>query len=141
MDVEELLVACIANGSVPFHHAVDAFVSQLLHEVGYSPRPTDGVLFGREAIEAGRAIGVGFVVMIDTQLFQPLHVEFVLDAARRGLASGFVHFGSRDPRDVPHSDTAHLKLLMRMLTAEKIEFPWIERFSRDADRWHHELDE
>jgi hypothetical protein len=138
VDVEQELVDCIARGSRPFHDAVDAFVGQLLSEVGYSHRPTDGVLFEWKSIEHGRAAGTGIIVMIDHQQVQPLRVEFVLDATSGGLASGFVHFGSTDVPDAPYGSHAHRELVKQMLADPTVEFPWIERFYRDSDGWHRE---
>ena len=135
MDVEQRLLETVVRKSPDFAEAVDALVGQLLAEVGYRDRPTDGVLLSWEEVHDDAAFGFGFVVMIEGQLVEPLRVQLRLNPARCGLASGLVQFGSRDHGAVTYGGSEHHRMARQILGNRSVEFAWREQFHRGPDGW------
>lgn len=138
MDTERNLIECIRQGSVDFPDALDAFVGQLLTEVGYAPRPTDGVILSRQVVESGRARGVGVVVMVEDQRVEPLRFDFAIDTSGRSIQSGVVCFGDSESIGPRYSGPEHHRMVRLMLASEDVELSWIERFVRDPGGWRRE---
>jgi hypothetical protein len=135
MDVEQRLLESIVRKAPDIAEVVDAFVGQLLAEVGYPGRPTDGVLFSWEEFHDDRFFGFGLVVMIEGQRVAPLRVQLGPDPARCRFASGLVQFGTRDHGAVAYGSGEHHRMARQILANRSLEFDWMEQFHAGPDGW------
>jgi len=135
MDLEQELLDSVVRKSPDFAEALDAFVGQQLAEVGYSARPTDGVLLSWQELQDDGAFAFGVVVMIDDQVVEPLRVQLGLNPARTGFASGLVQFGRRSTGASAYDSDGHHRMARQILGNRSLEFPWREQFHRSSGGW------
>jgi hypothetical protein len=115
---------------------LEYLLSRLLADGAAGANP-DGVLLARTRFTEHEVFASGVVVFLEGHV-EPIRVQLSLDATKRELSAGTIHFGDRT-RAIQYRSRDHRKLSDRLFIDPGLELPWKLRFERGASGWRHQV--